>query len=239
MNNQTRTSLVLLSLIIFILAVSIYLMSAQSLQERSLLEQEEGEWAAGYLLRSMLPKKVNLKGRYFEGDDDASVTLAFYANPTSSAAQRFIQEVFPMLREEYIDTGKLRFYPKYHLTFEDFEQRNEKFLYAAALSCFEELGDLSFFPFYLNSFRTNPSSALLTTAEAYGVSEPKMQDCMGGQPHTDLKDDLLETDSYGLEAVIPFTVIGIEGRDTTILRGVPSYRKLNKTLRRYLIQIGD
>ncbi len=43
------------------------------------------------------------------GDPDAPVTLIEYASYTCPHCARFHEEVFPLLKAEYIDTGKVRF----------------------------------------------------------------------------------------------------------------------------------
>lgn len=242
MNSTKKSSLILILLILIFFAINITLLTTKSLTERTLLKGVDDDSDIGpvtYMLQSYLPKNPELEDRYFEGSIDASVTIAFYATPQSEAANRFLQDLYPELHDEYIKTGKIRFYPKHHLTLQDYSQRTDNYLYAASLSCFLELGGKDYFVFYLESFDTDGASAMPNLAEKLGLDKESFKVCTDAPPHAQTKEDLLETANFGFEAVVPYMVIGIEGRDIAILQGVPSYTKLNRTIRRYLIRLGE
>lgn len=54
------------------------------------------------------PKEVNLEGVPFIGQADAPVAIVFYYDYQCPFCKRFEQEVFPVLMEKYVETGKAR-----------------------------------------------------------------------------------------------------------------------------------
>lgn len=55
----------------------------------------------------------------------------------------------------------------------------------------------------------------------------------------ELKEDISETENFGLQGISARFYIGIEGTNYKALDGIPKYSKFNKTIRQYEFIIGN
>ncbi|MEM6487863.1 MAG: DsbA family protein [Pseudomonadota bacterium] len=114
------------------------------------------------------------------GDENAPVTLFEYVSYSCPACRAFHERVFPSLKEEYIDTGKVRLIQR------DFI-RNRYDLWAAMLArCGGERG---YYPITDALFKRqdvwaraqDPTEELMKIGRANGLSPAMMRECLSDQ----------------------------------------------------------
>ena len=119
------------------------------------------------------------------GPDDAKVTIVEYASMTCPHCSRFHNDVYPKLKEKYVDTGKVRF------VFREFPL--DKLALAASMLArcagdgkampmvsvlFSKIDDWAF-------VRGNPVPALLEIAKQAGFTEESFNKCLQDQALVD------------------------------------------------------
>lgn len=115
------------------------------------------------------------------GPDDAKVTIVEYASMTCPHCSRFHNDVYPKLKEKYVDTGKVRF------IFREFPLDN---LAAAASMLARCSGDGKTMPMISVLFskmddwafvRTNPVPPLFEIAKQAGFTKESFDKCLQDQ----------------------------------------------------------
>jgi protein-disulfide isomerase len=115
------------------------------------------------------------------GSDDAKVTIVEYASMTCPHCSRFHNDVYPKLKEKYVDTGKVRF------IFREFPLDN---LAAAASMLARCSGDGKALPMISVLFskmddwafvRSNPVPALFEIAKQAGFTKESFEKCLQDQ----------------------------------------------------------
>ncbi len=133
---------------------------------------------------------IYTKGQPTFGSKDAKVHIVVFEDPTCSTCQSFHQNVYPVLRREYIDTGQV----KYTVVLVAFLPNSRPV--AKALFCAMAQSPESFFTllnmFYKNQVYENTppnvvSGKIVALAEKIGtpLSIPKMQDCIASNNYSD------------------------------------------------------
>ncbi len=74
-----------------------------------LLTEKETSPITGETTRVEMPVDVTVDDDPFLGDEDASVTIIEFSDAQCQYCKQFWIETFPLLRKEYITTGKVRF----------------------------------------------------------------------------------------------------------------------------------
>jgi len=119
------------------------------------------------------------------GPEDAKVTIVEYASMTCPHCSRFHTDVYPKLKEKYVETGKVRF------IFREFPLDN---LAAAASMLARCSGDGKTLPMISVLFskmddwafvRTNPVPALFEIAKQAGFTKESFESCLQDQPLLD------------------------------------------------------
>jgi|GEM_PF-2111783 len=176
-------------------------------------------------------------GRSYYGYENASITMVGYLDPSSDSSRFFINEIFPQIEEDFISTGKIRFYNKNYITEDDIKKRNERFIYSQSQLCFRKLNAEKLYNFYFGLFSIEAAD-VLGLADRYGVSKDELYRCMEEEEFEEIKQDIAETKTFRI-AGDPRFYIGLMGRDNTVLEGVPSYERLRKEIKDYQAMIGD
>lgn len=148
-----------------------------------------------------LPEKVL-------GEEDAPVTIIEYASMTCSHCANFHNNTFPALKEEYIDTGKVRFILREF----PFDPRAEAGFMLARCA------DDKYFPMVDVLFEQqsrwaraeNASAELLSIAKLAGFTQESFEACLTDQQ---LLDDVRSVRSRGAED------FGVEATPTFFING--------------------
>ena len=156
------------------------------------------------------------------GRDDAPVTIVEYASATCPHCATFHEEVWPTLKKEYVDTGKVRF------IFREFPLDQ---LALAAFMLTRCAGREKYFPMLDLIMKTqrqwvkNPRAELLRIAKLAGMSEARFDAC--------LKDEKLATsiiamskDANRLFGVDSTPTFFVNGKRVAGGRSVEEFRKI-------------
>ena len=79
-----------------------------------------------------------IESRRFVGND-TPVTMIVVTDFLSGASASFFNDLFPQIKEQFIDSGQARLYEKYYITRQEYDQKKGRFIYAVAALCFEDL----------------------------------------------------------------------------------------------------
>lgn len=138
--------------------------------------------------------------------DDATVTLVEYASATCPHCAAFHKDVWPKIKADYVDTGKIRF------IFREFPLND------AALAAFmlaRAAPKESYFPMIgiyfdtLDTWAQNPAEGLLNIAKQAGFSEQKFNDTLKDEK---LAKGVMEIRDGGVK-------FGVQGTPTFFLNG--------------------
>lgn len=180
----------------------------------------------------------NIDGRSYYGSEDASITIIVYLDPSSESSRQFIKDILPQTMNDFINPRYARFYPKNYITMGDFNEKNERFIYAQSQLCVKQFKEDSFHDFYLELFDIESTDEIVELVKKYNISGKEFNECLKEQEFEELKQDMAEVEIYGI-AGNPRIYIGILGTDNTILDGIPNYIRFRRTIRDYQTTIGD
>ncbi len=155
-------------------------------------------------------ENVNVEDFFHLGEESAPVTMVFYADYHCGFCHEFKEEVFPQIKEKYIDTGKLLYIPK------DFTTAGGDKA-ALAVRCAEEQGE---FWSYNNLLYKNWNEignwnniqTFVRYAREIQLNEEKFEDCFQEEKYKD------KIDSSSKEAVdqgapgVPYFIINSQSR---------------------------
>ena len=116
------------------------------------------------------------------GAKDAPVTIIEYASMTCPHCAAFTLEVFPKLKETYIDTGKVRY------IFRDFPLDEAALAASAAARCIAKDDSNKYFALIDIFFKqqrdlaTDPFATITRVGKQAGFSEQMIRDCIQNDP---------------------------------------------------------
>lgn len=143
------------------------------------------------------------------GDESAPVTIIEYASPTCPHCASFHVATFPALKEQYIDTGKVRFIVRPFIRNSDLDP---------AVFMLAECSDTEFYPLLGSFFERQlewaqsptPRDALLSIASEHGLTQEAFDACLSDnalfQQMVDAREQAIE--EFGLEATPTFYING-------------------------------
>lgn len=141
----------------------------------------------------------------FIGEEDAPVTLVEFSDYRCGFCQKFHKETYPLIKEKYIDTGKLKFvYRDYLLGYSgDYEA-------ALVAECTRDQdGDEAFFKMHDYIFNTIGDGFNLETYTAYaeelGLDGKELERCVEDEEFKDdIYDDIAAGKSVGVNGTPGF-----------------------------------
>jgi protein-disulfide isomerase len=146
------------------------------------------------------------------GDADAPVTIIEYASATCPHCARFHVDTFPTLKEEFIDTGKVRFVFR-EFPFDDLALAAFMLARCAPEERFFPIVDVLFEE--QQSWTQSPREELLKIARMAGFTEDSFNQCLENE---EIAEGILEirstgAEQYGVNSTPTFFVNGtvIEG----------------------------
>lgn len=160
------------------------------------------------------------------GPKDAKVTIVEYASMTCPHCSRFHNDVYPQLKEKYVDTGKVRF------IFREFPLDN---LAAAASMLARCSGDGKTLPMISVLFskiedwafvRSNPVPALFEIAKQAGFTKESFETCLKDQALLDkiLAQRQRASTEFGVKSTPTFFINGEK------LSGAPTLESFAKAI---------
>jgi protein-disulfide isomerase len=168
-----------------------------------------------------LGSDINLTGAYYMGDADAPVTLIEYSDFMCPFCERFHKETFPRLKDNYIDTGKVRYifvsYPalRHPVT----EPAANAAMCAGEQEQYYEYISKVFDNFnMLRGITRDPTPELLTFAEQLGLNMNQFTSCVESDKYIDeVRENALNGSNRGVQATPTFFVNGV------MVRGAQPY----------------
>lgn len=156
--------------------------------------------------------KVSVDDDPVLGSKEAGVTVIEFSDYECPFCKRHFEEVYPDLKKDYIDTGKVKLvFRDYPLPFHDPMASFE----AAAANCAREQGgDSTYFKFHDEIFkRTKSNGNGLTKDEVYqiaadlGLNRPNLKTCADSEKYAEeIKKDVADGSSAGVSGTPSFFV---------------------------------
>lgn len=181
------------------------------------------------------PSDISTEGEPVIGDEDAPVTVVAYEDFQCPVCQQFDGSVYDQLKQEYIDTGKIKFVWKdFPLTqihdWADtaaatqecvYRQDNDAF-WAVKKKIFNNQGQLT---------ASNARSKILNWAEEEGVAKDDVRACIRNEnPMGEVQEDVSEGQSLGVQGT---PTVFIEDQR---IRGLSSYSEYKQVIESKLAQ---
>lgn len=174
---------------------------------------------------------------YFYGDENASIIFIAYLDFSSESSKMFIDEIFPGLKEEFIDTGKIKFYHKSHISFDDYDKKSESFIYSKSLSCARLIKNNAEFDFYFELFNTSLKE-LPELVDKYNIPKEEFIECIKNDNLEDIRQDIIDIEKSDILGIKPVFYVGINDPTTRIV-GITRYETFKKTIQDFQRQLGD
>jgi len=143
------------------------------------------------------------------GKEDAPVTIVEYASMTCSHCAHFHATTYPVLKEKYIDTGKVKFILR---------EFPLDIVAKAAFMLARCAGEGKYYPMVDTLFETqknwaftnNPAQALLAIAKQSGMSEQQFNACLSDQKLADNINAVAERGAkdFGIDSTPTFFING-------------------------------
>lgn len=189
------------------------------------------EW--GFLFDKYIVQNPSVE--VFYGEEDAPIQVIAFISPNSSSFRYFKKNVFPALESEYINTGRVKFSIKQHISVEDINEASERFKYAQTIACVKKVKPEVYFEFYFDL----EHSDVLTLLDKYKVSNKEHRYCLENQATDLIRDDVLDVELFGMRGIEPRFYIGFGKNDYKTIEGVPDYTIFKRTIKSYQLLLGD
>ena len=173
----------------------------------------------------------------FYGNPGAKVTLIAYMDIYSPATKFYLDEIFPKIREEFINTGKLKYYQKSYITEEDSVKKTNRFIYTKLLYCVSKISKEAYYGVYFGLAKDKEK--ITSYAEKYNISNKLLTDCIASQEFDEIKEDISEIKRLGISGIKQKFYLGIEGRNNKVFDGIPGYESFRRSIRQSILQIGE
>ncbi|MDH5597211.1 MAG: DsbA family protein [Candidatus Peregrinibacteria bacterium] len=164
-------------------------------------------------------KPIVVQGDYSDddavlGDPDAPVTIIEWSDYECPFCKRFVTQTLPQIKENYIETGKVKFiYRDFPLGFHDPLATEQ----AMAAECAREQGgDEIYFAYHDLIFETTRGNGrgmekegLYSFASELGLNESEFADCLDSEKYKDeVAKDMEDGESIGVRGTPAFLING-------------------------------
>lgn len=148
----------------------------------------------------------DIENRPTLGSADAPVTIVEYSDFSCGFCGRFHAETYPQLKEEYIDTGLVKF------VYKDFPVVGGEAAAIASKCVFRDLGNEAFFSYHDTIFdnqRSTTPSTLKSWALDLGYDEAQYDACLEDpEIASQVQADFAEGQSFGVTGTPAFVING-------------------------------
>ena len=221
------------------MAVNIFVFYQREYASNPIIQQNISPFSTRYVYDFYVSSTPNINGRSYYGSKNASITIIAFMDIGSEPSKYFIREMFPQIEHDYINAGEAKIYFKNYITAQDFQDKTERFLYAQALSCVESGKKESYYQFYFDLFDTNGTKELKNLLDKNTISRDRFDACINKQDYKNILIDMSETENFGIVGITPRFYIGLDGRDNSVIEGVPAYTKFKRAIKEYQITVGE
>jgi len=171
----------------------------------------------------------------YYGNSDASITLIAYFDITSDETEDFFNEFFPLIKEEFINEGKLRYYQKHYIIEEDYQKKTDRYIYVKAMLCIAKIDQDKYYDVYFDMLETKKD--VVYYANKYNISG--MVDCVLNDELEEIQLSISEIRKLGMLGIKQRFYLGLDGVDNQIIDGMPSYENFQRSVKKSLFEIGD
>ncbi|MBS3158005.1 hypothetical protein J4206_01830 [Candidatus Woesearchaeota archaeon] len=224
-------------MLIFISAFAGYLFKIE-LEKKPIIKQKLDSNEIDYIYDFYTDAPPNHRDMAFLGDDDAPIKFVAYLDIASGSSKFFILSILPLLKENYIDKGIIKFYAKQPITNDDLKKHTDKFIYYKSLLCIREIKKEVYFKFYFDLYYNQSIDDISYLLDKHGISAEGYEECMRDRDFEAAAIDISETENFGIIGINPKFYIGIDGTDFTAIEGIPKFNRFNRTIKDYEILIG-
>jgi len=158
------------------------------------------------------------------GSEDAPVTIVEYASLTCSHCAAFHSETYPALKEQYIDTGKVRFVLR-EFPLDPLAAAGFMLARCRPADQYFEMVDLLFDKQRQWAYAQDPVSALLAIAKQSGFTQESFEECLTNQELLDGVNEVKDTGAqdFGVSSTPTFFV---NGRMVRGARGIEEFSEI-------------
>lgn len=231
-----KLSISMILLLMFVYIVAVTVSSFKELEQKTPVIKEKidtGEYE--YVYAFYLNNNPKIVSRPAYGNPNASITVLAFLDIDSESSKKFIREVFPRLKQDFIETGKVKYYHKNYITSDDYRERNKRYIYATTLSCIKMLKEDNYYDIYFEII--NDSSNISSIIAKYNVSISNFTYCLQNNEFDEIKEDMSEVENFGIPFGQKF-YIGFMANYNTGIDGIPSYTVFRRTINEYQMRIG-
>lgn len=238
MKHWYKTKFAIYTFVLTIITSVIAAASFYKMEYENKLGVEENDLSP-YLYGFYVSKNPQIQDKFFYGNKDASITMIAFLDFSSDPSKNFIRDIFPRIKEDYIDEGNMRYYYKNYITFEDISEKSDNYRYSIAMLCVSNLNKENNYNFYFDLFHTSQDE-IPDLIKKYEITETEFDSCVKNEYSLkQLYNNALEIENLGIIGVNQRIYIGIAGKDNTIFTGIPKYPKFQDVIRQYEIQVGN
>ncbi len=169
------------------------------------------------------------------GDENAPIIIIAVLGSKSQSTEYFINNIFPSVKSEFIDTGKVKFVIKQHISVKDIQENGERFKYAQTIACVKKVKPSIYYEFYFDLQNNEIEDSL----EKINVSNEKLEECIENQSFDEIREDMLDVELFGMRGIEPRFYIGFGENDYEIINGIPPYSTFRRAIKSYQIVIGE
>jgi len=166
------------------------------------------------------------------GNENAPINFIAFIDLTKNS-DKFFTEIYPRLKEEFIDKNKVKFIGKIYLTNSDIKNNNERFILAKSLLCAKKIDEEKYYDYYFSIFNQKD----FLDISQFNISIQKYENCTQNLKPEDFKEIIFETEYLGFGGINARFYIGIND-NTELVDGIPNYDKFRKKIRNFELQIG-
>jgi protein-disulfide isomerase len=245
MKPRTQHRLILVGLLVAILlfiGLSIYGFSRMEYTKKPVVEEKVAQQDTQYLYNFYVSGTPTITNRAYYGAQNASITIIAYLDLHAPSTKKFFQDIYPQIANEYINTGKAKLIIKNYITAEDVAGKTDTYAFAASLACVNRISPARYYEVYflfVNTTNTTNITAIPHVLEQAGIDQTAFGTCINQEAFPEVLEDVSEIDNFGMLGIAPRFYIGLDGKENTIIDGIPKYAKFKKTIREYQLIIGD
>lgn len=169
----------------------------------------------------------------FYGNSSAPITIIAYSGFLCKECKNYYNGPFLYIKENYINTGKVRYYYLPFLTNEDISNLSLEYNISKYLYCSEQIKSEYYWQDFESFFKNNQEDS----ADMINNGKSRFQDCFNKEADIFIRSKQKENNFFGI-VIQPTLFIGIDNTDNTILNGVPQIRNIDRAIRQKEITIG-
>lgn len=233
---KNKTIIIITGLIIVFMIFFVISTLKSELINKPILKDkiDQKEYTDIYNFYSNTKPSINNLEEY--GSKNASITMVVYIDPTSKNIDYFLENIFPTIKKEYIDTNNVKFYFKNYITNLDLKEKSERYIKVKTINCIYKIKKEKYYNFIFQ-MKSNEYK-IDEFMNQNNISSQQFYSCLNNQSLNKMKEDVSEIYQLGLVGLNPRIYIGIKNTENTIINGIPNIDRIKKVIRDKKITLG-